>query len=86
MAGIELTDEMRAAFLADHEDACDGIGCGRAACLDVRLAAVLAIVAREYVILPRGAQPICCREHPDRPVRWGQCGECISELPPEDRT
>lgn len=45
---IEPTDEMRAPFLADHEDACDGVGCGRAACLDVRLAAVLAIVERDY--------------------------------------
>lgn len=45
---IEPTDEIRAAFLADHEDACDGVGCGRQTCLDVRLAAVLAIVARQH--------------------------------------
>jgi hypothetical protein len=44
---IELTDEMRAAFLAEHEDTCDAVGCGRQACLDVRLAAVLAIVERD---------------------------------------
>lgn len=44
---IEPTDEMRRAFLAEHDDACDQKGCGRPECLDVRLAAVLAIVERD---------------------------------------
>lgn len=44
---IELNKEMRAAFLADHEDACDGLGCGRPQCLNVRLAAVLFLAERE---------------------------------------
>jgi hypothetical protein len=44
---IEPTDEMRAAFRAEREDSCDEIGCGRDDCLNERLAAVLAIVARD---------------------------------------
>lgn len=43
---IEITDEMRAAFRAEHEDWCDEVGCGRDDCLNDRLAAVLAIVER----------------------------------------
>ena len=51
---IEPTDEMRTALLADYEDACDVVGCGRDDCLDVRLAAVLAIVERDRCLKPRG--------------------------------
>lgn len=50
------------------------------------LAAVLAIVTRDHVILPRGAQALCCREHPETPVRWGVCPVCLAEMPPEERT
>jgi hypothetical protein len=50
---IEPTDEMRTALLADYEDACDVVGCGRDDCVNVRLAAVLAIVERDQ---PRPAQ------------------------------
>ena len=51
---IDPIDEMREAFLAEREDACDEIGCGRPECLDVRLAAALAIVARTRCMEPRG--------------------------------
>ncbi len=47
---IEVTNEMRAAFRADRDDWCDEIGCGRDDCLTERLAAVLAIVERDYDI------------------------------------
>ena len=50
---IEPTDEMRRAFLAEHDDACDQKGCGRPECLDVRLAAVLAVVERDYDVRPK---------------------------------
>lgn len=50
------------------------------------LAAVLAIVERNHVILPRGAQALCCPDHPDVPVRWGECPACVAEMPAEERT
>lgn len=48
--------------------------------------AVLAIVEREHVILPRGAQALCCDEHPDVPIRWGTCPTCLASMPAEERT
>lgn len=51
MSTIEPTDEMRAAFLADN-DTCVSPGCGKPECLDQRLAAVLAIVERDYEVTP----------------------------------
>lgn len=50
------------------------------------VAAVLAIVEKDYVVLPRGTQALCCHIHTDHPVRWGTCGKCVAELPPEERT
>lgn len=41
-----VTPEMRAAFLAESEQTCDQVGCGRPDCLDVRLAAALAVAER----------------------------------------
>jgi hypothetical protein len=76
---IEPTDEMIAAFWAGHDDPEDG-GTERG------LVAVLAIVARDHVILPRGAQALCCREHPDVAVRWATCLVCVADMPPEERT
>jgi hypothetical protein len=67
---IEVTDEMRAAFRADRDDWCDEIGCGRDDCLTERLAAVLAIVERDYRIEPR---PPWDRVH-------GTCRKCGLEL------
>jgi hypothetical protein len=80
---IQVTDEMRRA-VRGRMGIPDGVALDP--WMEAAIGDVLALVEREYVILPRGAQPICCREHPDRPVRWGQCGECIAELPSEDRT
>jgi len=78
---IEPTDEMRQAF----REAAEGL-CTCAVCLNHRLAAVLAIVEREHVILPRGAQPLCCGDHPEAVIRWGECPVCVAETPPEERT
>lgn len=46
---IEITDEMRAAFLANTDDTCEQAGCSRDDCLDVRLAAAFAIVERDLL-------------------------------------
>ena len=81
---IEPTDEMVQAFLTGARPSrlwADGDPDWRAG-----LAAVLAIVARDHVILPRGAQALCCSEHPETPVRWGVCPVCLSQMPPEERT
>jgi hypothetical protein len=85
---IEPTDEMVHAFMRGYADADDGSPevilnwtAERAG-----LAAVLAIVARDHVILPRGAQALCCGEHPEVPVRWGECPVCVASMPPEERT
>jgi hypothetical protein len=69
---IELTPEMRAAFLAEHEDTCDAVGCGRQACLDVRLAAVLPIAERDLVARVEGKRDtgLCdcaCDSEPTNP-------------------
>lgn len=49
---IEPTEEMKAAFRDDSLDACDMGWC--LDCLGVRLAAVLAIVERDYAVYRRG--------------------------------
>lgn len=80
------TDEMRAAFLAENEDTCDAVGCGRPECLDQRLTAVLAIVERDYQIAGPcsstlapivGIVPTWCQlrhghtgDHESGPTRW----------------
>ena len=71
---IELTDEMRTAFLAEREDTCDLVGCGRPDCLSVRLAAVLAIVERNHLLLPTG------------PERCSDCGRTSGNLRPWHET
>ncbi len=38
-------------------------------------------VVREHVILPRGAQPLCCPVHEQTPVLWGTCPECVRVAP-----
>jgi len=48
---IEPTDEMREAFYADTGERCDILGC--VDCFDDRLAAVLAIVERDYEVRER---------------------------------
>jgi hypothetical protein len=85
---IEPTDEMRTAFRAEREDSCDEIGCGRDDCLNERLAAVLAIVARDYAIRPRRSPPTedpCCgvsrhgRKCELPPGHWGNHGRGVWE-------
>ena len=67
---IEVTEEMLAAFVAQREDWCDEIGCGRDDCLTERLAAVLAIVERDH--LRADASPDRCSD----------CGRTARELLP----
>lgn len=75
---IEPTDEMRAAVLRWRPR--------RGALADDLLVELLAIIEREHVILPRGAQPLCCDDHPEAVIRWGTCPVCVAETPPGERT
>lgn len=76
---IEPTKEMRAAFMADHEDACGERGCGREDCLQVRLAAVLAIVERDHYVSRRPTpEQVASWPKPKRRLRacveaWPEC-------------
>lgn len=80
---IELTEEMKAAVKRRMGEP-DGVQLDP--WMQAAIGDVLAIVERNHVILPRGAEALCCRDHPHRPVRWGQCGECIAEQRAEDRS
>lgn len=81
---IEPTDEM----IADARDASAALTGHCSTYLETKasIRAVLAIVAREHVILPRGAQALCCDDHPEAVIRWGECPVCVAEMPPEERT
>ena len=75
---IEVTEEMLAAFVAQREDWCDEIGCGRDDCLTERLAAVLAIVERDHRPQPAPAQPRC--------ADCGRTGRNLEAVPDGDTT
>lgn len=77
---IEVTNEMVCALNENWP-----MGVARGEGMRLGLAAVLAIVQRDHVILPRGAQALCCGDHPDVPTRWGVCPACVALAPDEDR-
>lgn len=71
---IEPTDEMRNAFYAESDEWCDVLGC--VDCFDDRLAAVLALVERDYRLTrkPGTARPrrVASVSHDPQALRWAR--------------